>query len=141
MEDFDLDALDRQMQESEEAFQRMKKREEEAVADITKYFDRIHDYLSNYNNLLIGAFFALAQFQENISRWTILIPVANLWFLILINYRQMENARFMSDITNKPVDQIEKYGTSISRTNLLSFAAIVTTFGVTVAFLYYLAIY
>lgn len=141
MENFDIDLLDEQMREAEERFSRMKQREEEAVADITKYFDRIHDYISNYNNLLIGAFFALAQFQENISRWTILFPVANLWFLILINYRQMENARFMSNITNKPFDEIEKYGKSIFKTNGLSLLAIISTFIVTLAFLYYLATY
>lgn len=138
MDDFDFEQYER---EAAERDARMKKREENAVADITKYFDRIHDYISHYNNLLIGAFFALAQFQENISRWTILFPVTNLWFLIVINYRQMENSRFLSDITNKPFDQIEKYGTSISRTNTLSLLAIVSTFIVTLAFLYYLATY
>ncbi|RDI11249.1 hypothetical protein [Flavobacterium sp. AG291] len=138
MDDFDFEQYER---EAAERDARMKKREEDAVADITKYFDRIHDYLSNYNNLLIGAFFALAQFQENISRWTILFPVANLWFLIIINYRQMKNARFMANITTTPIDEIDKYGKSISRTNALSLYAIISTFGVTVAFLCYLAIY
>ncbi|QEE49630.1 hypothetical protein FUA48_08550 [Flavobacterium alkalisoli] len=138
MDDFNLE---QKMREAAERDARMKKREDEAVADITKYFDRIHDYISNYNNLLIGAFFALAQFQENISRWTILFPVLNLWFLILINYRQMENARFLADINNKPVGEVVKYGKSISRTNGLSLLAILSTLIVTVAFLCYLAAY
>jgi len=145
MEDFDFEKIQQDLEQSEkeneEIFARWKRREEEGVRDILKYFDRIHDNLSNYNNLLIGAFFALAQLQQNVSRWTILIPVVNLWFLIYINYRLMEKSRFEASIRTQPFDLIEKQGKKLNVTNLLSFFSIVTTFLVTLSFLYYLAIY
>lgn len=136
-EDFDFDKI---MKEAEERDARMKKTEEEGVRDILKYFDRIHDNLFTYNNLLIGAFFALAQFQANISRWTILIPITNLWFLIYIDYRMMEKSRFEASIMSQPFDLFDKHGKKIRNTNLLSLLSILTTFGVTLSFLYYLII-
>lgn len=130
-EDFDFEKSEREMEEIDA---RWKKMEEDGVKGILKYFDRIHDNLFNYNNLLIGAFFALAQFQENISRWTILIPVINLWFLIYIEYRLMEKSRFESTIRSQPFDKIDRYGRNISRTNLLSLFSILTSALVTVSF-------
>ncbi|MFY7731288.1 MAG: hypothetical protein ACOVRN_17345 [Flavobacterium sp.] len=143
MDDFNFEEFKRETAEIEEAKieLRLTKIEEDAVKDILRYFDRIHDNLSNYNNLLIGAFFALAQFQKNISRWTILIPIMNLWFLIYINYRLMEKSRFEASIKNQPFDQINKHGKKTSMTNLLSLLSIISTVVVSIAFLYYLAIY
>ncbi len=145
MEDFDFEKIKRDLEESEKEAEerdaRWKRIEEEGVRDILKYFDRIHDNLSNYNNLLIGAFFALAQLQQNVSRWTILIPVVNLWFLIYINYRLMEKSRFEASICSQPFDFIAKQDKKLTVTNLLSLLSIVTTFIVTLSFLYYLAIY
>ncbi len=145
MGDIDIEKIKRDLEQSEKEAEerdaRWKRTEEEVVRGILKYFDRIHDNLSNYNNLLIGAFFALAQLQQNVSRWTILIPVVNLWFLIYINYRLMEKSRFEASICSQPFDLITKHGKKISVTNLLSFFSILTTFLVTLSFLYYLAIY
>ena len=145
MEDFDFEKIKQDLKQSEKEAEerdaRWKRIEEEGVKDILKYFDRIHDNLSNYNNLLIGAFFALAQLQQNVSRWTILIPVVNLWFLIYINYRLMEKSRFEASICSQPFDLITKQGKKLTVTNLLSLLSIVTTFLVTLSFLYYLAIY
>nr|WP_322625214.1 hypothetical protein [uncultured Flavobacterium sp.] len=138
MEDFDFEKFKRETDEREA---RWTKTEEDGVKDVLRYFDRIHDYLSNYNNLLIGAFFALAQFQKNISRWTILIPIMNLWFLIYINYRLMEKSRFEASIKDQPFDQIDKQGKKIVVTNWLSLLSIISTIIVSIAFLYYLATY
>lgn len=137
MENFDLDEI---MKEDAERDARMKRTEEDGVRDILKYFDRIHDNLFTYNNLLIGGFFALAQFQTNISRWTILIPIVNLWFLIYIDYRMMEKSRFEASIMQQPVNTFDRHGKMISNTNLLSLLSIITTFTVTLFFLYYLLI-
>lgn len=127
--------------ESEESYQKMKRSEEENMRDIVKYFDKIHDNIFTYNNLLIAAFFGLAQFQNNISRWTILIPIVNLWILLWINYRMMESARLQSNITNVQTDVIKKHGKYIRNTNLYSLLSIVSTFLVTLSFLYYLSAY
>jgi len=138
MDNFDLEQSERDMAEIDARWKRI---EEDGVKDILKYFDRIHDNLSNYNNLLIGAFFALAQFQDNISRWIILIPVINLWFLIYINYRLMEKSRFEASIRSQPFDLIHKQGTKINVTNNLSLLSIISTITVTAFFLYYLSSY
>ncbi|MFP5438396.1 MAG: hypothetical protein ACLGH8_11445 [Bacteroidia bacterium] len=138
MDDFDFEEFEREATERE---LRWTKIEEDGVKDILRYFDRIHDNLSNYNNLLIGAFFALAQFQKNISRWTILIPIMNLWFLIYINYRLMEKSRFEASIRSQPFDLIDKQGKKITMTNWLSLLSIISTIVVSIAFLYYLTIY
>ena len=137
MENFDIDE---RIKESEELYQRMKRMEEDGLKDIVKYFDRIHDNLFTYNNLLIGAFFALAQFQDNIPKWTILIPIFNLWFLIYIDYRMMGKSRYEASITNQPFDTINNHGRYIKKTNLLSLISIFTTLGVTISFLYYLLV-
>lgn len=117
---------------------RMKRTEEDGVRDILKYFDRIHDNLFNYNNLLIGGFFALAQLQKDIPTWTILIPIMNLWILVIIEYRMMEKSRFDASVTQQPFNTFNKYGKKIQNTNLISLFSIATTLVVTAAFLYYL---
>ncbi|KAF2516262.1 hypothetical protein E0W68_12065 [Flavobacterium salilacus subsp. salilacus] len=133
MDEINWEEIEREAQERDA---RMKKREEDGLQNLLKHFDRIHDNLFNYNNLLIGGFFALAQFQDNIPRWTIVIPLMNLWFLILIEYRMMEKSRFEASITQQPIHLIDKYGESINKTNLFSLLSIITTLFVTICFLY-----
>ena len=137
MRNFDFEQMEK---EANERDTRMKRTEEDGLRDIVKYFDRIHDNLFTYNNILIAAFFALAQFQLNISRWTILIPITNLWFLIYIDYRMMEKSRFEASIMSQPFDKYDNHGKKIRNTNLLSLFSIITTLLVTFAFLYYLLI-
>jgi hypothetical protein len=136
-EEFDIDSF---IKENEERDARWKQMEEDAKKDIVKYFDRIHDNLFTYNNLLIGAFFALGQLQVSVSKWTIIIPVVNLWFLIYVDWRMMEKARYESSIMSQPFDTFDGMAKKLQNTNLLSFASIVTTLLVTFAFLYYLKI-
>lgn len=78
-----------------------KKHEEEGAKNILKYFDRIHDKLFNYNNILIAGFFTLSKIDDSVSVKTIFIPIANLIFLIYVEYRMMEKSRFESRITQK----------------------------------------
>ena|SRR2546428_3395328 len=135
MENFDIDLI---IKEGEERDARMKQIEEDGVREIVKYFDRIHSNLFTYNNILIAGFFTLAQLNIVISKWTILIPICNLWFLIYIDYRMMEKSRFEASITTQPLNKFNQHGKHINNTNLLSLFSIFTTLCVTVAFLYYL---
>lgn len=136
-EDFDeeLERIDREVQEIDE---RMKKREEIGLANVLKHFDRIHDKLFTFNNILIAGYFTLSKIEPSVPVKTILIPILNLCFLIFIEYRQMEKSRFESDIRNKSITDIDKYGKKINKTNQYSLASILTTTIVTLAFLYYL---
>jgi hypothetical protein len=118
--------------------QRWKKTEEEGLKNTLKHFDRIHDKLFNFNNILIAGYFALSKITKDISLATILIPLANLVVLLYIEYKMMKKSRFESNITNQPPSEIDKWGKSITRTNQYSLLAIVSTSVVLLIFLKYL---
>ena len=115
-----------------------RKTEEDGLKNILKYFDRIHDKLFTFNNILIAGFFALSKLDNSVSVKTIFIPIVNLIFLIYIEYRMMEKSRYESEITKKPMREINKHGKSIDRTNIYSLLTIATTLIVTGFFLFYL---
>jgi len=52
----DWDKMDREVAEIEE---RMNAREAPGLADLYKYFDRINDKLSSFNNMLVAGYFAI----------------------------------------------------------------------------------
>lgn len=124
--------------EHDEMDKHFRKREEEGLKNTLKHFDRIHDKLFTFNNILIAGFFTLAKFENEVSIATILIPIVNMVFLIWIEYRMMEKSRFESDITTKPLAEIHKYGKGIEKTNLYSLLSILSTSAVTLFFLYFL---
>lgn len=130
--------LDKSDKEREESYQKIKKSEEEALKNILKHFDRIHDKLFAFNNILIVGFFTLSKLDNSISVKNILIPICNLIFLIYIEYRMMEKNRYESQITERTFDEIKKHGKVISKINWYSLYSIATTFIVTIFFLYYL---
>ena len=115
--DQELDNIDENLRESEK----------EGVKNILKYFNRIHDKLFTFNNILLAGYFALPQFFDSISIYGIIIPILNLGFLLLIEYRMMEKSRFDSDVRNKTQVQIDKNGKSIDRTTRYSLYAILST--------------
>ncbi len=126
MSDEELDQIDKNF----------RKTEEEGVKNILRYFDRIHDKLFTFNNILIAGYFALSKLVDTISTLNIIIPIINLGFLIFIEYRMMNKSRFEADVRNKTKQQIENHGLSINKTNLYSLSTIVSTFFVTLYFLY-----
>lgn len=115
-----------------------RKTEEEGVKNILRYFDRIHDKLFTFNNILIAGYFALSKFVDTISTLNIIIPIINLGFLIFIEYRMMNKSRFESDVRKKTKEQLDKHGISINKTNLYSLSTIISTFLVTMYFLYHI---
>ncbi len=135
MENFDLEKSDKEIAEIERHFTQT---EEEGVKNILKYFDRIHDKLFAFNNILIGGFFALSKIGNSISVKLIIIPIINFCILIFIEYRMMEKSRFEASIKSQPINQYENHGKRISNTNWYSLLSILTTFIVTSIFLYYL---
>lgn len=113
-----------------------RKTEEEGAKSIIKYFDRIHDKLFTFNNILIAGYFTLSKLLDSISAFTIIIPLINLGFLIYIEYRMMEKSRFEADIRSKDKSQIDNHGLSINKINFYSLKAIASTTLVTLYFLY-----
>jgi hypothetical protein len=124
---------DKELDEIDENFKRS---EIEGVQNILKYFDRIHDKLFTFNNILIGGYFALSQIYDSFSIYGIIIPLINLAILLFIEYRMMEKSRFEADVRNKTSEEIKKHGLSINKTNLYSLFAILTTTVVVGVFIY-----
>ncbi|HEY5824424.1 MAG TPA: hypothetical protein VIT44_08670 [Cyclobacteriaceae bacterium] len=122
--------------ESEEANNQVKKIEEEGKKNILTYFNRIHDKLFTFNNIIIAGHFALSKVVSLISVYNILVPIVNLCVLIFIEYRMMEISRFEAEFSNKTPSQIRKQGKYSTATTLYSFLSIVTTLAVTAHFLY-----
>lgn len=125
---------DEEMKKIYENFERTKV---EGSKNILKYFDRIHDKLFNFNNILIVGYFALSKVYDKMSLLSILIPLCNLMLLIYIEYRMMEKSRFESKIMDQSSSTIDKYGKRINNTNLFSLLSIFSTLSVTLLFLYY----
>ena len=121
-----------------EIWDRIRKTEEEGLKNILKHFDRIHDKLFSFNNILIAGYFAVSKLENKLAIEYILIPIANLVFLIYIEYRMLEKSRLESKITKVEQSDRDRLGDMISNTNLFSFLSILTTFIVAVFFLYHL---
>jgi hypothetical protein len=134
-EHIDLDEMER---EHAKIDARLRKIEEEGFKNILKHFDRIHDKLFIFNNILIAGFFALPKFDKSAPEWSIVIPISNMIFLIYVEFRMMEQSRFDSDIRNKPYDKILAHGKTVMKTNSYSLLIILTTFVVTTVFLWFL---
>lgn len=124
---------DKELDEIDENFKRT---EIDGVQNILKYFDRIHDKLFTFNNILIGGYFALSQIYDSFSIYGIIIPLINLAILLFIEYRMMEKSRFEADVRKKTKEEIKKHGISINKTNLYSLLAIITTMIVVGVFIY-----
>ncbi len=101
MNNEELTQLDKELARIDESF---KKTEEEGLKNILKYFDRIHDKLFSFNNILIAGYFAIIKLEESAPVISILLPIANLVFLICIEYRMMEKSRVESQVTKIPKD-------------------------------------
>lgn len=138
MENFDFNESEKEQERIDKNFTRT---EEEGLKNILKHFDRIHDKLFAFNNILIAGFFALSKIENQISVKTIFIPIFNLCFLIYIEYEMMEKSRFEASIKSQPFDKYDSHDKRITRTNWYSLLSIITTIIVTSIFLYYLLCY
>jgi hypothetical protein len=130
-EDFDFEETDRTLKEIEA---RMNQREEKGIENTLKYFDRIHDHLFNFNNLLIAGYFALASLNKPVGMMNILFPLSNMAFLLFIEFRMLNKSRFEAEIKSKTPEEIESWGHGIQKTNQYSLFAIFSTAAVTIIF-------
>lgn len=125
-------------QEIDDMNKRFERIEESGIADTQKYFDRIHDKLFSLNSLLIAGYFALIAFRKDIPSWSIIVPLINSGFLLLIDYRMMVRARIQASITTAEKKQRERFGSIIHRTNLFSLLSIYSTITVVIVFVYFI---
>lgn len=134
-EDFTLEALEKAEREVEEINRRMEQREAQGLFDIYKYFDRINDKLSSFNNMLVACYLALIAIGQDISKWVLVLPILNMCVLVYVDYRMMEQGRILSKITSASQKEIDKYGRRQNQVTSWSLFTIITTIIVTVYFL------
>ncbi|KAA1241557.1 hypothetical protein [Aquimarina sp. RZ0] len=119
--------------ESNKLLNKAEKEAEEATNKIQSTFDRIHDKMFTFNNMLIAAFLGLSKFPSDepiFSLWAAILPIINLIYLMLLEKWQMEIYRHAA----KRMDwnfttDVEKYEIMINKQNLRSLLSIITTFG------------
>ena len=76
-------------EDSDKIFKKFEREAEDATKKIQSTFDRIHDKLFNFNNMLIAAFLGLSKFpteQPILSLWMSILPIANLIYLMFLEY-------------------------------------------------------
>jgi hypothetical protein len=103
------------------------RRVEHSLNQIQNTFDRIHDKVFNFNNILIGAYLVLGTFPEKSPKMnllTIIFPILNLVFIILIDVNQMEIHRFASNEQDWGDKERKEYGKKIKKQTKFSLLAL-----------------
>ncbi len=121
------------LSDSNEIIQRAQKRSNDALDKIGSSFDRIHDKLFTFNNILIAAFLGLSKYPSEdpiFDLWSVFLPILNLFFLIGLEKMQMEIYRHGSLEMKWGEEDRRKYGKMIRHQNLRSLLAILTTLGI-----------
>lgn len=132
----DFDELDIEIEEMNSRINDFEAIEKDGYQNIIKYFDRIHDKLFSFNNIMIGGYFCLVTFKSSISFTFLIIPLINMLILVFIDYSMMERSRVESKIMSIPLKEHENYKKSIDKTNIHSLFAIISTLVVIGVFLW-----
>jgi hypothetical protein len=114
--------------ESNKLFEKSDIRVENALIQIQSTFDRIHEKVFNFNNILIGVYLVLGTFPSDspkLNLWTVIFPILNLVYLVIIEIRQMGIHRFASREQEWTAVEREEYRKRISRQTILSLFAFV----------------
>lgn len=128
--------LDDIFKDIDEITKNFKEQEKQGQRDILRYYDRIHDKLFSFNNMLIAGYFVIiAMPNSTMSPWWMILPIINMLHLVFVDYEMMEKSRFDSNIMNKSEKEIYQYGKRISKTTLRSLFTIISTLTITIIFL------
>lgn len=117
---------------SNKLIQNAEKRVEFKTNQIQDSFDRIHDKVFNFNNIMIAAYMVLGTFPSDspiLPLWTVIFPIINLIYLIIIEIRQMEIHRFAAHEMEWTSIQREEYGKKIEKQTWLSLGAMGLSLG------------
>lgn len=128
--------LDDIFKDIDEITKNFKEQEKQGQRDVLRYYDRIHDKLFSFNNMLIAGYFVIiAMPNSTMSPWWMILPIINMLHLVFVDYEMMEKSRFDSNIMNKSEKEIYQYGKRISKTTLRSLFTIISTLTTTIIFL------
>ena len=130
--------------ESNGLIKKAEKRSNDALNKIGSSFDRIHDKLFTFNNILLAAFLGLSKYPSEdpiFHLWSVFLPILNLVLLIILEKMQMEIYRHQSLEMKWTETDREKHGRMIRNQNLRSLSAILFTLGIFIYLLIAIAIY
>lgn len=120
------------VEESNKLFDKSDRRVEHSINQIQNTFDRIHDKIFNFNNILIGAFLVLGTFPNDsphVKLWTIIFPILNMAYMIFIDVRQMEIHRFAANEQEWTNVERNEYGKKIKKQTRLSLYSLILSLG------------
>lgn len=128
--------IEQSLKEADEMINNLKEQEKQGLRDILRYYDRIHDKLFSFNNMLIAGYFVIiAMPNSQTNPWWILLPIFNMLNLVFVDYEMMEKSRFESAIMSKSQKEIQNHGKRISKTTWRSLFTIISTLIVTFVFI------
>lgn len=113
------------------------KYEKQGYQNILKYFDRLHDKLFTFNNILIGGYFVLSQIDHSIDIKQVLWPISNLVVFIYIEYRMYFLSKTQAKISKGP-EVASKFFKKTTVVTVLSLLSVLSTAIVTGVFLFFL---
>lgn len=119
-------------------------RSEDSLNKIASTFDRIHDKLFSFNNIIIVAFLGFSKYPEEkpiFDLWVAFLPICNLIYLMILEKMQMEIYRHASLEMEWEEKDRDKYGKMIKHQNLRSLIAIIVTFSIFAYLFFSIAIY
>lgn len=123
--------IEQNLKEADEIIQSFKEKEKQGLRDILRYYDRIHDKLFSFSNMLIvGYFVIIAMPNSQTNPWWILLPIFNMLNLVFVDYEMMEKSRFESAIMSKSQEEIQNHGKRISKTTWRSLFTIISTLNI-----------
>ena len=127
--------IEESLKEADEMINNFKEQEKQGLRDILRYYDRIHDKLFSFNNMIIAGYFVIiAMPNSQTNPWWILLPIFNMLNLVFVDYEMMEKSRFESAIMSKSQKEIQNHGKRISKTTWRSLFTIISTLIVTFVF-------
>lgn len=127
--------IEESLKEADEMINNFKEQEKQGLRDILRYYDRIHDKLFSFNNMLIAGYFVIiAMPNSQTNPWWILLPIFNMLNLVFVDYEMMEKSRFESAIMSKSQKEIQNHGKRTSKTTWRSLFTIISTLIVTFVF-------
>ncbi|MEG1236715.1 MAG: hypothetical protein RSD30_04090 [Flavobacterium sp.] len=120
------------MEDTNKLLDKSDRRVEHATNQIQNTFDRVHDKIFNFNNILIGAFLVLGTFPNNqpyVKLWTIIFPILNMAYMIFIDIRQMEIHRYAAGEQDWTNIERDEYGKKIEKQTKLSLLSLFLSIG------------
>ena len=108
------------------------KRVEYSTNQIQNSFDRIHDKVFNFNNILIATFMVLSTYPSKspiLDLWAVVFPIFNLIFLLYLEIRQMEIHRFAAKERDWTDIERNEYGKKLNSQTLLSLLSFCLSLG------------